>query len=225
MTPTRMPTTIVVTAVLALTLSACGEQPGDERGQQGEIDRLEAELAEASTTISEQQRELEKQQATIDRLRGEQGDAEGQEGQSQDSPASPRTAAGLVEQLHTYFPPDEQPEGWEPDSTDWRSIEVPEGFAEADSPGYDSPGRLLAALVDQASADQLGRDLWEVLARVLVEQDDAAVGAILEWGLADDAVAGVDTRLQLRAADAGWYVESAEQRSHCRRGSDGERCA
>lgn len=150
-------------------------------------------------------------------------DAEGLE-----RPADMRTEEGLVEQLRTYFPePEAKPEDWERGTGDWQPIDPPEGFRAGEA-GYDSPGELMAAYASRTVGGEhgLGRDLWEATVRVLHRgEEDAASGALLEWGYADDSVVGADTRLELRSGDGGWYVEAGERRPHCRRGvTDDGRC-
>ena len=206
---TRLPAAVLV--VLVLSAASCA--PGDdEPGNEARVEEREAELTQARERI----RELEAELAEA----GEEP-AEG-EPQPAGTPAPPRTPEGLVEQLHTYFADEALPEGVQPGTTAWEAADIPPGFGEADGSGHATPGELVTALVGELAGVQLGSDAWEVTARVLAGEDGEATAAVLTWGLADDAIAGSDLRLYLARGDAGWYVESAEERFRCRRGvSDG----
>ncbi|QBI18767.1 hypothetical protein ER308_03845 [Egibacter rhizosphaerae] len=235
-----------VTVLAACAEEAGEDDRGEETAAENEQDEdpqaeLETELDDAESRIAQLEAELEEAEARITDLEGardaaedraaeleaelqateDPGDADAEEEAALGEPAPLRSEEGLVDQLRTYFPPpDDLPEGWEPGVGDWREIDVPEGFGEGT--GFEAPGQLLTAYAEQQVGAEfgLGGDVWETTLRVLDEDPETgeATGAHLEWGLADDAVVGSDTRLELRDDGDGWYVESAEQRPHCRRG-------
>jgi hypothetical protein len=159
---------------------------------------------------------------------GDAGDGDGDDPTAPDdgaatSPQPIRSAEGLPEQLRLLFDPGELPEGFEPDTTGWRDHEPPAGLDDA----YGSPGALALALAVALDAEALGEDLWETTTRVLLDQSDPdqAYVAVLSWGLADDAVVGRDVRMTITRSDDGWEPGGAEERHHCQRGVDGDRCA
>lgn len=128
---------------------------------------------------------------------------------------------GLTEQprlraLQRQLPADM---GWEPGTTAWESLtlELP---AEFEQTGAASPEALLyALLLAESERWGLGEHTWEQTLRVYRDPEAGlAAAAILLWGLQDDAIAGRDIRLHLRQRDDAWFLESAEQRHHCRRG-------
>jgi hypothetical protein len=164
--------------------------------------------------------------AAADEDHGDAGDGDG-DGPSPDEgaamrPQPIRSAEGLPEQLRLLFDPGELPEGFEPGTTGWRDHDPPAGLDEA----YGSPGELALALAVALDAEALGEDLWETTTRVLPDQSDPdqAYVAVLSWGLADDAVVGRDVRMTITRSDDGWEPGGAEERHHCQRGVDGDRC-
>lgn len=131
------------------------------------------------------------------------------------SPEPMFSEEGLVDQLRTYFPePDTMPSEWEPGPGAWVEEDVPEGFAEA---AGGTPAELMTAYVAETG---LNEGTWETTVRVLDEDpdDERASAAVLRWGLRDDAVAGTDTRLELRRGEDGWRIEHVESRPRCARG-------
>ncbi len=186
--------------VLALALVACGGSE-DLASDGARVGELEAEIAELEEALGE---------APVQPA----------------PPAPPRTAEGLVEQLHMRHADevaDDAPAEWEPGAGEWESAEIPEGYTETTADGHTTPGGLLTAFVSDFEADLLGTEVWEITSRVLpADADDEATGALLLWGLADDSLAGIDFRFSLRQSPEGWYVEDAESRPHCRRGVTGD---
>ncbi|HVL97792.1 MAG TPA: hypothetical protein VM324_00675 [Egibacteraceae bacterium] len=206
-----------VCCALVLLLAACG--PGGESGTDDEAADVRAQLEQAQERIAELEGELEAaQEAAHD------DDTEPTPPGDRGEPATPHTPEGLVEQLRTYFPAADLPEGWQPGTTSWVPADVPVGYGQADDPAFGTPGELATALAAEVAGPQLGSDVWEVTARVLASEGAEATAAVLVWGLADDAVAGSDLRLYLARNDTGWYVDSAEERFHCRRGVSGDLC-
>lgn len=195
-----------MTAVCVAVALLAGCRQGD--AEQARVAELEAGLTAARERVAELEAALAEAEEP------DPGEPQGPQ------PAPPHSPEGLVEQLHSYL--DGGVEGGDPASTGWQPADVPEGFAQPDEGGYETPGELVHALAGEFAAAQLGADLWELTVRVLEGEADEATAAVLTWGLADDAVVGSDLRLYLARGDAGWYVESAEERVHCRRGvSDG----
>lgn len=134
-------------------------------------------------------------------------------------PAGPRTAAGLSEQLHLWVA---EALGEDVAVTGgWQAQQVPDGYRSADGASFGTPGAVVFALAADRYGATLGKD-WEVTSRVLREQDDTAVAAILAWGIADAAVIGHDIRVTLRRDAQGWHVRAIEQRPHCRDAYDPE---
>lgn len=208
-----------VVVLLVLAAGACA--PGDDQAaDRSRAEEVEAELAQARDRI----RELEAELAVAP---GEPAEGEPAAGEPEEpgTPAAPGTAEGLVEQLHTYFPGDALDDGVQPGTTAWEATDVPAGFAQADSPDHATPGELVTALAGALAGGELGSAAWEVAGRVLVGEGEEATAAVLTWGLADDAIAGSDLRLFLTRGDTGWYVDSAEERFHCRRGVSDGLCA
>ncbi len=120
------------------------------------------------------------------------------------------------------------PEHGTPGSTDWRASEmaVPENLSRAHAEGPTNPGTLISELSRELRFnDALGVDVWEQTLRVYqAGEADTAHGVILRWGVKDDSLAGMDVRATMKADGDNWYVEELEERFHCRRGVDGERC-
>lgn len=110
--------------------------------------------------------------------------------------------------------------GFSPGTTEWRDSDpgLYDEFRDPDQAGEDTPAELLASLARALPLTaSLGRDLWEVTYRIMLE-DDEAVGVIMFWGLKDDATAGVDYRVSMGSDGERWYVTLVEERYHCRRG-------
>jgi hypothetical protein len=120
--------------------------------------------------------------------------------------------------LRRHTPPEL---GYAPATTPWRRLEphLAERLADARLGGAASPAALLAELALALGwGDELGEGVWEQTIRIRPEADDRALAIVLHWGLQDDAVAGVDLRVRLRADDGVWHIERVEQRFHCSRG-------
>ena len=201
---------------LALAVTACGD--GADDGADGELQARVAELeqerdaAEArADSLAEENERLEEE---LVELRADDPDDETEE---RPEPEPLRTPEGLVDQLRAHFPRPDEPEEFEPGTTDWRAFELP-GELEAT---HDSPGAAASALLEALEAQRLGQDVWEATTRVLLDPDDqdTAYAAVLSWGWADDATAGRDVRVTLTRTDDGeWQLGGAEARAHCRRG-------
>jgi hypothetical protein len=234
----RRSPTVAVTALLALTLVACGPDEGDATDDDARTAQLEAELADAERRVGELEDEVATLQAELDEARladdgtttpdeadgdDDPGPDPGPGGQAAGDPQPLRSAEGLVEQLRTRFAPADLPDGWEPDATGWRELDPPAGLEDA----YDTPGALAFDLAAALDADVLGADQWETTTRVLLDEEDPDLGyvAVLSWGLADDAVQGRDVRMTITRGEAGWSPGGAEERVHCLRGvTDDDRC-
>lgn len=109
----------------------------------------------------------------------------------------------------------------EPESTPWKDSEreVPEELAGPDGDGAQTPGALLFELASELRMSAgLGAEVWEQTVRVLSENDDEAVGVIMQWGFKDDSLAGSDLRVQMERGQERWFVAEMEERFHCRRG-------
>ena len=108
----------------------------------------------------------------------------------------------------------------QPGSTDWRDADrpVPERLAEG-AQGAQTPGSLLGQLIEELRLDvRLGTEVWEQTTRVHREEEGRAVGLVMQWGLKDDSMAGMDLRVQMVRDDEAWFVEGLDERFHCRRG-------
>lgn len=226
-------------AAIAIVLVGCGDGDTTETAAQEErLAELEAELdatrADAAELLAENEQlrdELRVAEAApddevdpgpVDEGEPDTGDPDG-DGSAVPQPQRERSAEGLSEQLRTLFLPGrEEPLGYEPGTTDWRSAELPDGL---DGP-YDTPGALAFDLAAALDADLLGMDGWETTTRVLYDEDDPdlAYVAVLSWGLADDAVAGRDLRVTVTGGEGAWQPGGAEERFHCRRGVTDDLC-
>lgn len=229
-------------AAFLLIAAGCGpEEPSADPADQDRIAELEASLAEAEARITdlEVQNEGLEEQLEAARDAGDAADdANGRDAPDEEATDAPdglddvaelRTAEGLIDQLRVHIRASQEATGlpaeWEPAVTPWVAYEVPDPVART----YDTPGDVVAALARAADAQLLGRDQWETTIRVLMDEDDPdlAYGAVLSWGLLDDAVRGRDVRITLTRTDDGqWEPGGAEQRFHCLRGltDDGELC-
>ena len=188
-----------------------GEATAAQERADDRIEALEAELAEAEARV----------EALEARQPGDRADSD---------PGEPAarlfTREALTEQPRAALIRKGLPEEFEPGPTAWKEAPIPDEFSRERARGYDRVGALATAAAQHMASPLLGTDLWEVTTRVLVADDwKTASAAILTWGLQDDAVDGDDLLLELREGERGWYVESASQRSWCRRGiSDDQRC-
>ncbi|MFU8805127.1 MAG: hypothetical protein ACNA8W_15035 [Bradymonadaceae bacterium] len=114
-----------------------------------------------------------------------------------------------------------------PGTTDWRPSvrKLPEPMVSPLPDGPTSPGALLNEVTRELGfGDGLGEEVWEMTTRVWQEDEDSAVGMILQWGFKDDSVAGSDVRLTMRRSDQTWTIEELEERFHCRRGVSEDLC-
>jgi hypothetical protein len=226
-------TTTATVALAALVAVACGTEDGDDQAAgEDRIAALEEELAQAERRADDLAEENAELEAELEAARADEGPEAGTDEDGTTEPdetpepaASPqpmRSAEGLNEQLRLLFDPGDLPDGYEPDSTDWRPHDAP-----ADLDGsYGSPGELAFALAAALDAGSLGQDLWETTTRVLLDRSDPdqAYVAVLSYGMADDAVAGRDVRMTITRSDDGWEPGGAEERFHCMRGVDGDLC-
>lgn len=161
---------------------------------------------------------------------GEAGQAQaGDEGdQADEGPGAPRAELWSDDGLDTQDRMDQLREEarqsdmeQEPESTPWETSEreVPDELAGPDGEGAQTPGALLFELASELRLNQgLGAEVWEQTARVLSEDDEQAVGVIMQWGFKDDSLAGSDLRVHMERGDEGWVVAEMEERFHCRRG-------
>ena len=200
---------------LALAMTACGDGDAGENDAelQARVAEVEQERDAAEARADSLADENERLEEELVALRAE-GDDDPDE---RPEPAPVRTPEGLVDQLRTHFPRPDEPEEFEPGTTDWRPFELPGDLADT----HDSPGAAASALLESLEAESLGQDVWETTARVLLDPDDqdTAYAAVLSWGWADDAVAGRDVRVTLTRTEEGeWQLGGAEAREHCRRG-------
>ena len=173
--------------------------------QAAEDDNREAELEEENQQLRERIGELETQVASMLQEDGEQPRAWSPEGLFHQPE---------MEQLKILG----QEYGFSPGATDWRDsdVELYEEFT--GQRGEETPAELLVSLGhDLPLSASLGRDLWEMTLRIMIE-DDKATGAIMFWGLKDDATAGIDYRVSMETEDGLWIVTLVEERYHCRRG-------
>jgi hypothetical protein len=204
---------------LALALTACGDGDGgdDDTELQARVAELEQERDAADARADSLAEENERLEAELSELRAERDDAADGEADERAEPAPVRTPEGLVDQLRAHLARPDEPEEFEPDTTDWRTFELPDGLETT----HDSPGAAASALLEALEAESLGQDVWEATTRVLLDPDDqdTAYVAVLSWGWADDATEGRDVRVTLTRADDGeWELGGAEAREHCRRG-------
>jgi hypothetical protein len=106
-------------------------------------------------------------------------------------------------------------------TTPWETAEdPPEGFG----PGvaaFDSPHRLLQALLQQAVSQEGGLpDGTNLTAGIADLRSRSAIAWIQITGLPDDSVAGQELELTFAQDRNGWHVAGLRYRSHCRRGVD-----
>jgi hypothetical protein len=99
-------------------------------------------------------------------------------------------------------------------STPWQALPLGE-LAEQ---RWDDPGVALGELAQALALQQsLGKDTWELTQRLL-RDGERATGALLVWGLKDDAIIGSDYRASFARNADGWQLVQLEQRFHCQRG-------
>lgn len=99
-------------------------------------------------------------------------------------------------------------------STPWQALPLGE-LAEQ---RWDDPGVALGELAQALTLQQsLGEDTWELTQR-LQRDGERATGALLVWGLKDDAIIGSDYRASFAREADGWRLVLLEQRAHCQRG-------
>lgn len=114
------------------------------------------------------------------------------------------------------------------DTTSWQESErqIPEQFTAEEGDGANTPGQLLMELAGEFRLyDSLGIDANEITARITGDGPERNIGILLQWGLKDDSVAGLDMRVRMQQVDGAWFVEELEERYHCRRGvTDDELC-
>ena len=203
--------------VLALVVTACGDGDEDDAELQARVTEVEQErdAAEArADSLAEEHEQLEEELAE---LRAELRAARDDDTDERAEPAPVRTPEGLVDQLRTHLARPDEPEEFEPGTTDWRAFELPDDLEDT----HGSPGAAASALLESLEAESLGQDVWEATTRVLLDPDDqdTAYAAVLSWGWADDATEGRDVRVTLtRTDDGAWELGGAEARQHCRRG-------
>ncbi len=184
-------------------------------------------LAVGCSTPSEQQND-DSEESSEERAEALGADEEAEEESSEEAagdaePAAPRAPMWSEEGLETQerMKEMEGPEGAEPGSTPWQEsdYEVPQNLGSADAEGAPTPGALLVQLVAEIDMSAgLGTEVWEQTVRVLQEDGDEAVGVVMQWGLKDDSVAGMDLRANMKRGERAWYIDTLEQRVHCRRG-------
>jgi hypothetical protein len=210
-----------VLVALALAVTACGDGDEDDTELQARVAEVEQERDAAEARADSLAEENERLEEELGRLRAERDDEIDGDTDERAEPAPVRTPEGLVDQLRAHLARPDEPEEFEPGTTDWRTFELPGDLEDA----HDSPGAAASALLESLEAESLGQDVWEATARVLLDPDDqdTAYAAVLSWGWADDATEGRDVRVTLTRTDDGeWEVGGAEAREHCRRGvSDG----
>lgn len=193
----------LVGGVLVLLLSV-----GAGCSPKGELARLQAENAALRAELQAEQDRARQLEETVDALIG---------------PRPLWTVDAAVHQprmvaLELHARDNEL--GYAPGATIWRELErpLPPRFTEPGS-GFATAADLLAAIVsDLRALGWLGYDVFEVTLRLVPTAEHEAVAVILQWGLMDDSVAGLDLRLDLAAAERGWLVSAAQQREHCARG-------
>ncbi len=108
-----------------------------------------------------------------------------------------------------------------PGTTDWSDAgdEIPDELGESDADKAVSPGALLVELMDAMNvAHGLGTEIWEQTIRIHQQDDEEAVGVLLQWGFRDDSMAGSDLRAHMKRGDSGWYIDRLQRRFHCARG-------
>jgi hypothetical protein len=136
---------------------------------------------------------------------------------SADTPL-PRTAGGLEVQpqmaLLQQRTRGQSDLGYTPATTAWRAVKAAPG----DSVQRATPGALLAALsASRGWSDMVGNSVWEQTTRIYSDDDERAVGVVLQWGFEDDSVAGHDYKVHMTLRDGKWRVERIEERDHCSR--------
>ena len=178
----------------------------------------------AGCSTSSDNEEADEVEHAVDQV--EQGDEVGEEEQAVaadgDEPAVPEaplwSEEGLEVQPRTGDLGDEMDR--EPGSTEWRDSDrpVPTRLAEGGD-GAGAPASLLRELIEELRLDAgLGTEFWEQTTRIHREDDDRAIGLVMQWGLKDDSMAGMDLRVRMIRDDEAWVVEGLDERFHCRRG-------
>jgi hypothetical protein len=104
-------------------------------------------------------------------------------------------------------------QGFQPDITDWESLESRTRPRGGDPESAARQWLGLHDMLYQAEAPE-GRLL------PLGVQGNFSVVLFRRWGFKDDSVAGEEVRLRLRRSEdtGNWFVVEAEQRWYCRRG-------
>jgi len=195
----------LVVFVLLVVGSACAN-PANERiaELEAQVEQLQGEneqLEERNTELEEQTAELEQQLAAI--LEPRQAD-----------PVAWQPHMALLQLQDTPFPS-------QPGTTDWEALTEHPFLGHTGA----SPGEVLAEFAEAtATREDFGVEVPGELILRLKRQNDTATGVILQWGLLDDSLPGVDNRFQLRRAGAEWVSDKLEARYHCRRGVAQNRC-
>ena len=102
-------------------------------------------------------------------------------------------------------------------ATEWRDVTEIPGELGAANGTHASADALFDAFV-YALTDPPGTPPDEASGTVVPLSEDEAAGTIEISGHPDDSIAGQEYRLTMRRGNAGWFVDSAEVRTHCRRG-------
>ena len=106
-------------------------------------------------------------------------------------------------------------------ATEWRVGAQPAGGAEDAHGVHDTPDALFDAFVFSV-IDPPGTPPDDASGTLTPIDDDTSVAMIQVSGYPDDSIAGEEYRVLMQRGPDGWYVESVEVRTHCRRGvSDG----
>lgn len=118
--------------------------------------------------------------------------------------------------------------GWNRGVTNWRTWEeeIPPTLA-APNEMWDNPGSLMNAWVAETDfIKMLGTDLWESTMRVVSANENLSEGYILNYGLQDDSIAGIEIKMTMIKDEENWHIDKVEVRNRCARNvtEDKESC-
>ncbi|MGD6990847.1 hypothetical protein [Sutcliffiella horikoshii] len=182
---------------------------------QEKVTEFEEEIAEVYSQLEEKEMEIE----TLS-----QQSAEEESGEFIMIPKDqvPRLWEDADAQLWDYLIDDSLAieNGWEKGVTNWREWngEYDQALGTPNQT-WEAPGLLMNAwMLDVATSNGLGMDIWEINTRIDFKNAVKAEGYIMSYGMRDDSVAGSDIKLTMLKENEFWYVEKGEVRYRCSRG-------
>lgn len=224
--------TLLLWLLFILSISfivACANETAENGEGEASVDtdRLAEEFEEEKLVLEQRilelEQVLEQKEAQIAEL---MDDTEGSEEEGADVEPLRPVGEGFYEQHWMYQLKHSDNElGFEPGSLDWRDYTGTsfQGFSETDST-YTETGMLVYDWLDEVNINGHWGELSETAIRVRLQDEESAEAIILQWGLKDDSIYGIDYLLQLQQSDGNWFIESVQERYHCGRGVSGDLC-